>query len=103
MEKLDRLGWAAGLSFISHGVRIGIRMNTKNPEILERVAAHLPAHWKPSPSPIVTELCSLLIGNSVPGSSVRRFHLLYWGSGRVHRTLEDEEIFQALEFLLDLL
>ena len=51
MEKLDRLGWAAGLRFVSHGVRIGIRVN--DPGALEQVGAHLPPHWKPSASPIV--------------------------------------------------
>jgi hypothetical protein len=100
MEKLDRLGWAAGFSFVSHGVRIGIRVN--DPRVLERVADHLPPGWKPSASPVVTELCSLLVGGSTPGSRIRRYHLLYWGSGRIARTLEDEELFQALESLLDL-
>lgn len=98
MEKLDRLGWAAGLSFVSHGVRVGLRVN--DPGILERATAHLPPCWKPSASPVVAELCSLLIGRRTPGSNVRRYHLLYWGSGRVARTLDDEEIFRALESLL---
>jgi hypothetical protein len=26
MQKIDRLGWAAGLSFTAYGVRIGIRV-----------------------------------------------------------------------------
>jgi hypothetical protein len=100
MEKLDRLGWAAGLSFMSHGVRLGIRVN--DPGALERVATHLPPGWKVSPSPIVTELCSLFVGGSTPGSSIRRYHLLYWGSNRIARTMQDEELFEALESLLDL-
>jgi hypothetical protein len=100
MEKLDRLGWAAGLAIVSHGVRIGIRVN--DPGVLERVAEHLPPRWMPSASPVVTELCSLLVGGSSPGSRIRRYHLLYWGSGRIARTMEDEELFQTLESLLDL-
>jgi hypothetical protein len=97
---LDRLGWAAGLSIVSHGVRIGIRVN--DPGVLQRVADHLPPGWKPSGSPLVTELCSLLVGGSNPGSRIRRYHLLYWGSGRIARTLDDAELFVALESLLDL-
>src|ERR671929_229610 len=27
MAKIDRLGWAAGLSLISYGVRVGVRVN----------------------------------------------------------------------------
>jgi hypothetical protein len=100
MEKLDRLGWAAGFSFISYGVHIGIRAN--DPKVLGRVAGHLPPQWKPAPSPVVTELCSLFGGGSTPGSRIRRYHLLYWGSARIARTMEDAELFTALESLLDL-
>ncbi len=100
MEKLNRLGWAAGFSFVSHGVRIGIRVN--NPEALERVVVHLPPESKRAASPVVDELCSLLVGGSArPG--VRRYSLLYWGAGRIARTLDSDEAFQALEALLDLL
>jgi hypothetical protein len=98
MEKLDRLGWAAGLSFVSHGVRIGIRVN--DAEALERVAVHLPPESKPSGSSVVDELCSLLVGGSTRAPGVRRYNLLYWGIGRVARTLDSDEVFQALESLL---
>src|SRR5438445_11225175 len=100
MKKLDRLGWAAGLSFVSHGVRIGIRVN--DPSALERVAVHLPPQSKPSGSPVVDELCSLLIGGSTHVSGVRRYNLLYWGIARMARTLESNEVFEVLESLLDL-
>src|SRR5216683_3435350 len=99
MEKLNRLGWAAGLSFVSHGVRVGIRVN--DPTALERVSTHLPPGWKPSRSTIVDQLCSLVVGGSArPG--IRRYNLLYWGAGMMARTLDRDEIFQALEALLDL-
>ena len=35
MEKIDRLGWAAGISFVSYGLRIGIRVSS--PEVLNRL------------------------------------------------------------------
>jgi hypothetical protein len=99
MDKLNRLGWAAGLSFVSHGVRVGVRVN--DPATLQRVTAHLPPGWKPVVSPVVDDLCSLVVGgNARPG--VRRYNLLYWGAGRVARTLDSEEVFQALEALLHL-
>src|SRR5438132_10828607 len=98
MEKLDRLGWAAGLSFLSHGVRIGIRVN--HPDALKRVAIHVPAHGRPCAGPFVHELCSLLVAGSAGSPGVRRYNLLYWGSGRIARTLDEDDVFQQLEALL---
>jgi hypothetical protein len=98
MEKLDRLGWAAGLSFLSHGVRIGIRVN--NPEALQRVAERVPVHGQPCVAPFVDELCSLLVAGGARPPGVRRYNLLYWGSGRIARTLDEDDVFQQLEALL---
>jgi hypothetical protein len=81
-------------------VRIGVRVNDAS--VLERVAAHLPPRSKPSVSPTVDELCSVLVGGSTESPGVRRYNLLYWGSGRIARTLDREEVFQALESLLHL-
>jgi hypothetical protein len=75
MEKLDRLGWAAGLVFTAYGVRVGIRVN--DPALLPLVAAHLPPGWRPAPSTRVECLFSLLAGGSGSRPSVRRFSLLY--------------------------
>ncbi len=60
MAKLDRLGWAAGISFITYGVRIGVRVN--DPSVLERVLHHLPPGWKLAASPVVERLYSLIVG-----------------------------------------
>ena len=46
MQKVDRLGWAAGFVFQSYGVRVGVRAN--EPEILDRIAEILPFGWKPA-------------------------------------------------------
>jgi hypothetical protein len=100
MKKLDRLGWAAGLSFVSHGVRIGIRVS--NSEALQRVALHLPPGSKPSELSVVNELCSLLVNPDASTSRIRRYNLLYWGIGRIARTLDSDEVFHALELLLPL-
>jgi hypothetical protein len=100
MEKIDRLGWAAGLSFTSYGVRVGIRVN--NPAVLGRLPGYLPHGWKPSPGPVVDELFSLIDGGSAAGSNVRRYHLLYWEASRVVRTMDLGEVFEGLESTLDL-
>lgn len=35
MDKIDCLGWAAGVAFVSYGLRVGIRVSS--PEIMDRV------------------------------------------------------------------
>jgi hypothetical protein len=100
MEKIDRLGWAKGLALVSHGVRIGVRVN--DPAALERLGDRLPPGWKPSPGPVVEELFSLVIGRNSPASNVRRYNLLYWGAGRVVRTLDPHEALEVLESFLNL-
>lgn len=100
MEKIDRLGWAAGISFVCHGARIGIRVS--DPAILDQLREHLPPGWKPSPSPIVDSIYSLLVGRSDPNGRVRRYHLLYWGAGRLARTMDLDDVFQTLESSLHL-
>jgi hypothetical protein len=101
MEKVNRLGWAAGLAFTCQGVRIGLRASTAL--ALEQASAHLPPGWKPSPQPVVEELCSLLVGGTKPGSNLRRFSLLYCGASLVARALVLEEVLTKLGSLLHLL
>src|SRR5262249_24120265 len=57
MAKIDRLGWAAGLSFNAYGVRVGVRVN--QPDVLGRVSTLLPPGWKPVESSIVDQIYSL--------------------------------------------
>ena len=45
MEKIDRLGWAGGISLYSYGLRIGVRVN--KPEVLDRLPERLPPGWEP--------------------------------------------------------
>lgn len=100
MEKIDRLGWAAGLSFVAYGQRIGIRVN--DPEVLGRLPDLLPPGWKRVGSPIVEHLYSLLAGGNGAQANVRRFNLLYAGSARLARTMDLEEVFESLESHLHL-
>jgi hypothetical protein len=100
MEKLDRLGWAAGLCFVSYRRRVGIRVN--DPDVLKHLPRVLPPGWTPAASPIVDHLYSLLVGTAGPPSTFRRFHLLYAGPARLARTTNLEEVFEALESHLHL-
>ena len=95
MQKLDRLGWAAGMAVRAWGVRIGIRSN--DPEILAEVAPYLPPGWKASRAPVVDRLYSLVVGGPVARPGVRRFNLLYGDWDRLARTRELSEVFTTLE------
>jgi hypothetical protein len=94
MGKLNRLGWAAGITFVIYGARIGIRVN--DPSVLERLPKYLPPGWQLSPSPIVDALYSLIVSRNESGSQMRRFHLLYAGVVRLARTLHGDEVFRTL-------
>ena len=98
MAKIDRLGWAAGISFLSHGARIGIRVN--DPDVLERLLPYLPPDWKEARSPVVDDLYSLRLGGDGARPSVRHCHLLYGGSARLARSLDLEDVFDSLESVL---
>lgn len=95
MEKIDRLGWAAGFSLISYGRRIGIRSN--DPELLERLHRHLPPGWKPSSEVVVERLYSLVAGGAGSRPNVRRFNLLYSDITRLARSTEIEQVLETLE------
>jgi hypothetical protein len=95
MEKLDRLGWAAGLAITAYGVRIGIRVN--EPNVLQQLRVILPPAWKLASSPRVDILYSLLVGGAGPRPGVRRFNVLYANAGRVARSLDLEDVLEAFE------
>jgi hypothetical protein len=95
MEKLNRLVWAAGLSFNAFGVRIGVRASTE--ELLQCVIAHLPAGWSPEKSKKVERLYSVIGANAGPRSSVRPFSFLYGDAQQLARSLSQENLYEALE------
>ena len=100
MEKLDRLGWAAGFTFTSYGVRIGVRTN--QPEILERLAELLPPGCKPSASATVERVYSLTVGGAGARPNLRRFNLLYGNFDRLARTMNLDEALNKFESDLQL-
>lgn len=95
MEKLDRLGWAAAISFTAYGVRLGVRVS--QPEVLGRLLAHLPPGWKLAAAPGVERLYSLIVGGPGLRPGMRRFHLLYGNAVQLARTREIEPALEALE------
>jgi hypothetical protein len=102
MEKIDRLGWAAGISFTSHGVLVGIRVN--NAEALTLLQDYFPPGWKPSPSKVVERLYSFVLGSNGEATQrgVRRFNLLYRDISRLARTRNLEDALALFESDLQL-
>jgi hypothetical protein len=95
MDKVDRLGWAAGVAFSSYGRKIGVRVN--DPSALPRIYEVLPPEWTAATSPVVEQLYSLVVGGYGPRPGQRRFSLLYSEADRIYRTLDHASIFDALE------
>jgi hypothetical protein len=100
MAKLDRLGWAAGLSLTAYGRSIGIRFN--EPNVGRRIVDCLPPAWQAADSPVVECLYSLIVGGNQSRPQVRSFHLLYAGANRLARSLELEDALDQLESDLQL-
>src|SRR5437588_3761939 len=95
MAKIDRLGWAAGLSFVSYGVRVGLRVN--RPEALETISNYLPPGWKPTAREVVERLYSIIVGGNTARPGVRSFNLLYADAGRIARSLNPDEVLERFE------
>jgi hypothetical protein len=88
------------MTFTVYGVRAGVRAD--DPRALRLAAERLPPGWRPSASPEVARLYSLITGGDNGGLGVRRFHLLYAGAELIARALERESVFERFESDLQL-
>lgn len=95
MEKVDRLGWAVGLSLKSYGVRIGVRSNDE--AALARAYEYLPSEWERLSVPVVDRVYSILIGGAGSRSSVKRFSHLYGDGLRLARSANLDDLFDRFE------
>jgi hypothetical protein len=95
MEKLDRLGWAAGAAVSSYGLRVGVRVT--EPGVIHEVLARLPPGCRPLSSSSVDRLYSLVAGGDGPRPGTRRYSLLYGGSARLARSMDLDEVLTAFE------
>lgn len=100
MQKLDRLGWAAGISIRAFGVRIGVRVN--DADALRGLEAYFPPSWQPASSSVVDLLYSLVVGGAGARPGVRRFHLLYANASRLGRSLNLDDVYEGFEHYLHL-
>jgi hypothetical protein len=95
MDKLDRLGWAAGIAFSKHGIRFGIRTN--RPEVVAGLEAFLPPNRRPLNSSAVDELYSLRVAADQSSGKMRQMNLAYCGATRLERSLDLLPVLEALE------
>jgi hypothetical protein len=79
-----------GSSFVSYGVRIGLRAS--GADGLQALKGWLPRAVKPSRATVVQGLYSLILGGAGPRSGVKRFHVLYRDAQRLARSLDLDEI-----------
>ncbi|HEV7798240.1 MAG TPA: hypothetical protein VGO73_08800 [Pyrinomonadaceae bacterium] len=95
MKQVDSLGWAAGFSLKSYGVRIGIRSN--DPAALARVCEHLPSEWESLSSSVVDRIYSILVGGKGQPARVRRLNHLYGDHLRLARSFDLDSVFETFE------
>ncbi len=95
MAKIDRLGWADGLSFNAYGVRVGVRVNDS--AILTDLIARLPPGSRPASFAVVDHLYSIIGNRATSGSKVRRLSLGYWNLLRFARAREFDGMLDAFE------
>jgi hypothetical protein len=95
MEKIDRLGWAAGVGGMVCGLRIGVRTN--DAAVVDRLKGCLPPGWAPAVSPFVDLLYSFRVGGADARRNLRHYHLLYFGMLRIARTMDLDSVFEELE------
>jgi hypothetical protein len=91
MEKLDRLGWAAELSFKAYGLAIGVRTN--DPGLLPAIRVYLPPDLEAASAPAKT-VYSIIGGGPQAHKHIRRLNLLY---RNVHRLVRTSELSNLLE------
>ncbi len=95
MAKIDRLGWADGMSFNSFGVRFGVRVN--DPSVLEPLINRLPPGTKPSAAKFVDHLYSVTGFPTNSNGRIRRFNLGYLNLLRFARLRNFDELLDAFE------
>ena len=95
MQKLDRLGWAAGIAFRSFGLRLGVRVTDAH--VMDQVLERLPPGWKPAASPIVDHLFSLIIGGADSNSKIQRFSLVYYDTIRLAKWKDSDLALNAFD------
>ena len=81
-------------------MRIGLRAN--KPGILDKFLPVLPPGWKPSSSPVVERMYSIIAGGQGPRLNIRLLNIIYAGAFRMARTADLQAAIDAFESDLQL-
>lgn len=95
MRKIDRMGWVAGFTLSSYGVRVGIRSN--DPATLDRLSGHLPAGWRTSNRREVERMYSLFVAGAGPNANGGRYSQLFSDDLRISRSRNLDDVLERLE------
>jgi hypothetical protein len=102
MEKLDRLGWTAGISFRAYGLDLGVRVS--DARVLGALEASLPYGSTVSDLAGVDHLYSVVVGRDgedaprrFGAAPTRRKHILLSGTDQIARGDDFEEIRRVFE------
>jgi len=93
LGRIDALGWRAGTCFDAYGLRVGVRTNA--PELLDRLAAHLPPERRACRSTVVDQIFSHWVDPRRDGPP--RPSRVYTGQRRRARTADLGQAFAVLE------
>lgn len=100
LRAVEPAGCMTGLSLVSYGVSLGIRMNDS--ALLDRVSPHLPPGWKPTASRVLDEVFSVKVGGASSQNDSRPSHRLYRGTEEVAETSDAGQLLEQLESWLRL-
>jgi hypothetical protein len=92
---VDRLGWAAGLSFATYGVRVGVRAS--RPEALDRLGPFLPPFRVPCRTDVVDCMYSFREAGVSSRPGMRFFHLAFRNGQIIARSTEMMDVLDRLE------
>src|SRR5579859_2063099 len=92
MEKIDRLGWAEGESFVSYGASFGLRVS--GGAVSELLSA-LP-EGRASERAVVERVFSVRLAPPATRPGLKVYHLLYEDHVRMARTLDRSELLATL-------
>ena len=95
MDKIDRLGWAAGTSLLCYGVRLGVR--STDAALLSELRACFPPGARRHNGTTVSRLYSVVAGGPAARPGVKRFYLVYANASLLVRTPEKAVALLALE------
>jgi hypothetical protein len=93
MEKIDRLGWAVGKSFVSYGATFGLRASDAG--ALPWLVSALP-EAEETDREVVQRLFSIKLAPETTRPGLKVYNLLYADHVRIVRTLDRRELLDAL-------